>query len=134
MIRKVLACSNRLARVQDLGAGWTGTLNMQFHLDGFKPGDPEIAEPAAAQILPDAAVPEMVDVLIVGSGPAGLTLAAAASSVPETADVTTPAENEPMIVDPPSANPVPIDVPSAPPIEPPMAPPRFSGATILLAR
>ena len=45
---------------------------MQFHLDGFLPGDP--AQIDAAQ---DAGgpLPEQVDVLIVGAGPAGLTLA-----------------------------------------------------------
>lgn len=51
---------------------------MQFHLNGFQPGDPEIADPAA-RIQPSGAtggVPEEVDVLIVGCGPAGLTLAA----------------------------------------------------------
>lgn len=49
---------------------------MQFHMNGFQPGDPHI-EGASAQALPwtDAA-PSQVDVLIVGSGPAGLTLAA----------------------------------------------------------
>ena len=50
---------------------------MQFHLDGFEPGDPELADrseryPASGAQGP---VPKDVDVLIVGSGPAGLTLA-----------------------------------------------------------
>ncbi|MGY4595175.1 phenol 2-monooxygenase [Bradyrhizobium sp. GM22.5] len=51
---------------------------MQFHLNGFQPGDPEIADPAARIQPPGATggVPEEVDVLIVGCGPAGLTLAA----------------------------------------------------------
>lgn len=51
---------------------------MQFHLDGFQPGDPEIYDPAERQPAPGVAgpVPEEVDVLIVGCGPAGLTLAA----------------------------------------------------------
>lgn len=51
---------------------------MQFHLNGFRPGDPHIAEPSAhAQAHPHAdGVPTEVDVLIVGCGPAGLTLAA----------------------------------------------------------
>ncbi|OKO69225.1 FAD-binding monooxygenase [Bradyrhizobium sp. AS23.2] len=51
---------------------------MQFHLNGFQPGDPEIADPAERTQPPGAAgaVPEEVDVLIVGCGPAGLTLAA----------------------------------------------------------
>ena len=49
---------------------------MQFHLNGFQPGDPHVV-PASAQAGPPTdAVPEQVDVLIVGCGPAGLTLAA----------------------------------------------------------
>lgn len=52
---------------------------MQYHLNGFRTGDPAIAE-----ALPDAgARPDMVDVLIVGCGPAGLTLAAQLSAFPE---------------------------------------------------
>jgi 2-polyprenyl-6-methoxyphenol hydroxylase-like FAD-dependent oxidoreductase len=49
---------------------------MQFHLDGFKPGDPHVAEASAHANLHADAVPAQVDVLIVGCGPAGLTLAA----------------------------------------------------------
>jgi phenol 2-monooxygenase (NADPH) len=58
---------------------------MQFHLNGFAPGDPEIADPAARlQAAPNAApVPEEVDVLIVGCGPAGLNLAAQLSAFPD---------------------------------------------------
>jgi phenol 2-monooxygenase len=51
---------------------------MQFHLNGFEPGEPDIADPAE-RILPSGRsgpVPAEVDVLIVGCGPAGLTLAA----------------------------------------------------------
>ena len=56
---------------------------MQFHLNGFKPGDPQIAE-ASALATPHAdAVPAQVDVLIVGSGPAGLTLAAQLAAFPD---------------------------------------------------
>ncbi|PRX37121.1 phenol 2-monooxygenase [Meinhardsimonia xiamenensis] len=52
---------------------------MQFHLNGFRPGDPELAEAA-----PDAGMRKpAVDVLIVGSGPTGLTLAAQLSAFPE---------------------------------------------------
>src|SRR5690606_12650798 len=56
-------------------------LVMQFHLNGFRPGDPEIAEPAAST-APEA-LPDEVDVLIVGCGPAGLTLAAQMAAFPD---------------------------------------------------
>lgn len=52
---------------------------MQFHLDGFRPGNPEI-RPAARQA--DRAARDRVDVLIVGCGPAGLTLAAQLAQFP----------------------------------------------------
>ncbi|MCA6114856.1 FAD-binding monooxygenase [Bradyrhizobium sp. WSM 1738] len=55
---------------------------MQFHLNGFEPGDPEIADPAE-RVAPSGmsgSVPADVDVLIVGCGPAGLTLAAQLSA------------------------------------------------------
>ncbi|GAA5080268.1 FAD-binding monooxygenase [Roseibacterium beibuensis] len=51
---------------------------MQFHLNGFRPGNPEIAEEAGRSVKSDE-----VDVLIVGSGPAGLTLAAQLAQYPE---------------------------------------------------
>jgi phenol 2-monooxygenase (NADPH) len=57
---------------------------MQFHLNGFEPGDPEISDPSERH--PGAgsqgSVPAEVDVLIVGCGPAGLTLAAQLSAFP----------------------------------------------------
>jgi phenol 2-monooxygenase (NADPH) len=58
---------------------------MQFHLNGFKPGDPEIFDgseryPASGAQGP---LPKEVDVLIVGCGPAGLTLAAQLSAFPD---------------------------------------------------
>jgi 3-hydroxybenzoate 4-monooxygenase len=56
---------------------------MQFHLDGFKPGDPRLAEASAEATVPMDAVPAQVDVLIVGCGPAGLTLAAQLAAFPE---------------------------------------------------
>ncbi|MBR0831718.1 FAD-binding monooxygenase [Bradyrhizobium manausense] len=58
---------------------------MQFHLNGFQPGDPEIADPAERVQPPGAAgaVPAEVDVLIVGCGPAGLTLAAQLAQFPD---------------------------------------------------
>ena len=58
---------------------------MQFHLDGFQPGDPEIFDPAERHPAPGAegALPAEVDVLIVGCGPAGLTLAAQLAAFPD---------------------------------------------------
>ncbi|HBZ43620.1 MAG TPA: 3-hydroxybenzoate 4-monooxygenase, partial [Maritimibacter sp.] len=57
---------------------------MQYFLNGFTPGDPRIS-PAAptrpATIAKDGV--EEVDVLIVGCGPAGLTLAAQLAAFPE---------------------------------------------------
>ena len=55
---------------------------MQYHLDGFQPGDPDIAETAPGRPLLDRDFNEPVDVLIVGCGPAGLTLAAMLSAYP----------------------------------------------------
>ena len=48
---------------------------MQYHLNGFRPGDPSIA-PANNRVMGSE-----VDVLIVGCGPAGLTLAAQLSTL-----------------------------------------------------
>ena len=48
---------------------------MQFHVNGFRGGDPEVS-PDKAQRRAGSALPATTDVLIVGSGPAGLTLAA----------------------------------------------------------
>lgn len=56
---------------------------MQFHLNGFRPGDPDISPAAAAWREPSGALPSKVDVLIAGSGPAGLCLAAQLAKVPE---------------------------------------------------
>src|SRR3954454_17773585 len=58
---------------------------MQFHLNGFEPGDPEIADPAGRVLASgtSGSVPEEVDVLIVGCGPAGLTLAAQLGAFPD---------------------------------------------------
>ena len=66
---------------------------MQYYGDGFRGGDPDIKN--AAALCRDrgefAPIPEEVDVLIAGTGPAGLCLAAQLSYFPE---ITT------MIVDP----------------------------------
>jgi phenol 2-monooxygenase len=54
---------------------------MQFHLDGFRPGDPELL-PEVGEGTREP-LPERVDVLVVGEGPAGLTLAAQLAKFPE---------------------------------------------------
>jgi phenol 2-monooxygenase len=58
---------------------------MQFHLNGFRPGDPDVAEAAEGYGVarPSEGLPKTVDVLIVGCGPAGLTLAAYLARFPE---------------------------------------------------
>ena len=56
---------------------------MQYHLNGFKPGDPDVLPAAAGHRQAGDPLPETVDVLIAGSGPAGLCLAAQLSRVPQ---------------------------------------------------
>ena len=58
---------------------------MQYHLNGFRAGDPELAS-TSIRPAPADSPPTEVDVLIVGCGPAGLTLAAQLSAFP---DITT---------------------------------------------
>lgn len=63
---------------------------MQFHLDGYRSGDPELCEASERVQRQEqegsGSLPQEVDVLIVGCGPAGLTLAAQLSAFP---DITT---------------------------------------------
>ena len=58
---------------------------MQYYLDGFRGGDPDIknAAPNRRDRAPHAPLPEKVDVLIAGTGPAGLCLAAQLAQFPE---------------------------------------------------
>ena len=58
---------------------------MQFHLNGFRTGDPEISEPSEEFETSSASdtLPAEVDVLIVGCGPAGLALAAQLAAFPD---------------------------------------------------
>jgi phenol 2-monooxygenase len=56
---------------------------VQFHLNGFRPGDPGVADDddALSPVTPMRELPASVDVLIVGSGPTGLTVAAQLSAL-----------------------------------------------------
>ncbi|GAB5506573.1 MAG: FAD-binding monooxygenase [Rhizobiaceae bacterium] len=53
---------------------------MQFHLNGFRVGDPDLAPEGESP--QSGSLPAEVDVLIVGCGPAGLTLAAQLAAFP----------------------------------------------------
>lgn len=56
---------------------------MQFHLNGFKSRDPEVHEASPNALPPGDGVPQQVDVLVVGAGPAGLTMAAQMANFPD---------------------------------------------------
>jgi phenol 2-monooxygenase (NADPH) len=55
---------------------------MQFYLNGYTPGDPEVFAASPGVEPRSACLPDTVDVLIVGSGPAGAVLAAQLSTFP----------------------------------------------------
>jgi len=56
---------------------------MQFYENGYKPGDPLVQEPHPSVAGRSASLPDEVDVLIVGCGPAGLVLAAQMARFPD---------------------------------------------------
>ena len=55
---------------------------MQYYLNGYKTGDPFIEDPYPSVAERPVGLPEDVDVLIIGCGPAGLVLAAQMASFP----------------------------------------------------
>lgn len=59
---------------------------MQFHHNGYVSGDPRLHAAAGAGVNRPHDIPEYVDVLIVGTGPAGMVVAAQLSQFP---DITT---------------------------------------------
>jgi phenol 2-monooxygenase len=65
---------------------------MQYHLNGYNSGDPSIAAPTGS---PRA---DTVDVLIVGCGPAGLTLGAQLAAFPEIKPMITDRKSGPLHV------------------------------------
>ena len=56
---------------------------MQFHLSGYQTGDPSVEEPHPSVAQRPGGLPEDVDVLIIGCGPAGLVLAAQMARFPD---------------------------------------------------
>jgi len=55
---------------------------VQFYLDGYRPGDPAVQPAAQGALSPGEPIQDEVDVLIVGSGPAGCLLAAQLAAFP----------------------------------------------------
>ena len=68
---------------------------MQFYLNGYTPGDPDILAAAPGAENRSADLPDTVDVLIVGSGPAGTLLAAQLSTFPGISDAARRASRRP---------------------------------------
>ena len=71
---------------------------MQFYLNGYKPGDPLTDESHPSVADPTESVPEEVDVLIVGCGPAGLVLAAQLANFPDIATMVVDRREGPLQV------------------------------------
>ncbi|MGW5641764.1 FAD-dependent monooxygenase [Saccharopolyspora sp. NPDC003752] len=71
---------------------------MQFYLDGYKPGDPFVADPHPSLADRPNGLPDTADVLIIGCGPAGLVLAAQLAEFPEIHTVIVDRRDEPLEV------------------------------------
>lgn len=72
---------------------------MQYHLNGFKPGNLQIPDAVRVPdpIPPMVDLPELVDVLIVGCGPAGLALARQLSEFPDIRTCIVDLKSGPML-------------------------------------
>ncbi len=55
---------------------------MQFYLNGYRPGDPDLVAPSEAAAARAPGLADTMDVLIVGTGPAGMLLAAQMAAFP----------------------------------------------------
>ena len=69
---------------------------MQFHLNGFKAGDPKVHPVNCDNSGKENHIPTKVDVMIAGCGPAGLCLAAQLSQHPEITTVVVEPKSGPM--------------------------------------
>jgi phenol 2-monooxygenase len=71
---------------------------MQFYLNGYKPGDPFVEDPHPSVAQRPGGLPEETDVLIVGTGPAGLVLAAQLANFPDIRTVVVDRKDGPLEV------------------------------------
>lgn len=71
---------------------------MQFYLDGYRPGNPFVADPHPSVADRPAGLPAEADVVIVGCGPAGLLLAAQLAEFPELRTVIVDRRDGPLQV------------------------------------
>jgi 2-polyprenyl-6-methoxyphenol hydroxylase-like FAD-dependent oxidoreductase len=69
---------------------------MQFHSNGFGTDDPSVMDAAVLAPSPERSLPEEADVLIVGCGPAGLTLAAQLAVFPDIRTVIVEQKSGPL--------------------------------------
>ena len=69
---------------------------MQFHVDGYRAGDPFVAEAHPSVPHRTPGVPARTDVLIVGAGPAGLVVAAVLAKIPEISTTVVDRRNGPL--------------------------------------
>lgn len=70
----------------------------QFYVDGYRSGDPSIADPHPSVAERPHGLPETADVLVVGCGPAGLVLAAQMANFPELTTVVVDRQDGPLQV------------------------------------
>ena len=69
---------------------------MQFHQNGFRTGDPSILDAAPNAQSQNEKLPDVADVLIVGCGPAGLTLAAQLAQFQDIKTIITEQKSGPL--------------------------------------
>ncbi|RRO16905.1 3-hydroxybenzoate 4-monooxygenase [Saccharopolyspora rhizosphaerae] len=71
---------------------------MQFYLNGYTPGDPFVEDPHPSVAERPDGLPDTADVVIIGSGPAGLVLAAQLAQFPELRTVVVDRRDGPLEV------------------------------------
>ena len=71
---------------------------MQFHLNGYRTGDPFVEDPHPSVAERPDGLPDHVDVVIIGAGPAGLVLAAQMANFPDIRTVVVDRKDGPLEV------------------------------------